>query len=988
MTETLEEAKRIGTGELRSWISDAGELRKGAELYDKGQLLNLSRHRAKLFCDAKGSGASPYKVMITYADKPIPTFKAQCSCPAAVRGRGRGGFCKHGAALMVAWARAPESFLVSNGPAPGAVASSAASTGASASPGAASPGAPKRNEVKKGKVSAQELMRAGVEQVGTLVRELGVAGVASLSEEREEQVQLLGQTLRENRLRRLSARTIELGQLLGAARTSGATVMPGRYTGLLADLLLTARKLEKHLGGEPLEDRHVEELIGKTWQKGDRVPVRDLQLVEYAFITKTTSDGFVVRESRFFDIASGLHHSEKQILPAAIARRTEPKPSRAGYLLAGARGTTFPGFAPHRIDFDDLGDGRLLDPSVYAAMVEKALPGAGAALAALQEHRKDIFAPDRMPVALRVDALLFRGNRLEAVDDQGNTLHLPEDQALEERLAGALHAGKLRALVGDMGIDAALATLWPAAAIIEGPLGLELRGVMDADGERKVALEGSAWVVAARAAGISGAAIALGEVREELADLFLGGLSGLTARRTEPLALRLEELGLSKQAALLRTLALKPEPSERLDDFIKLYQVLEIALVRLTAAAHVDRATVVAVPTYAGVYVHPPEELLEPGEVTRRRAQGTLNRYQAAIHYARYYEALPPEALVTSIFPIWADGAAAPHVMAAFASRPEEGIEAAAKALSVTTARMARITAVRVLEGVGLASVKDRQRATFAANAELMLRQISRESRDGGVRALARAALDAIEVAQVGSDVTVRRRKLDEQRQVEDLCRELLTAPKREERLEALRQLEHLGIATAIPAIRQAFWSDASTLVRDDACHVLAMLGDSQMVEVFVRMLASRAEDEHSARVAAQALGLLGDVRGLDELLSAYAEGYKPGIMMDAIRRFGPVALEPLVALVEARPEIATRQAALSALQALDDKELADFLTARLKARRGQADLPEKAQISLRLAEVHVYTRRAVASVVKELLAGEETPDALRASRNARKVLG
>jgi len=957
MAGAAAEVKRIGVGELRAFVSDKAELQKGTKLYDDGFLSNLARYQNKLFCDAKGSGASPYKVTVTYTEKPTPGFKSQCSCPAR---KFQSALCKHGAALMVAWARAPESFLVSEGP-PGG--------GEAASGGAA------KREVKKGKVSTQELMRTGVEQVCTLVRELGVAGVASLSHDRVDQLQTLGQTLRENRLRRLSARAIDLAQQLAAVAAPGGAVRATAYTGLMADLLLTARKLEKHLAGEALEDRHVEELIGKTWQKSDRKPVTDLQLVEYSFSTRTTSDDFVIRESRFLDLATGNHYSEKQIVPAFMAKRGDPKPSRAGQLLAGARGTTFPGFAPFRIDFDDLGDKKPIDSGVLEVMVDKALPDVGAALAALQEHRKDVFAPDLLPVALRASTLLFRGSRLEALDDTGHALHLPEDQALEERIAGSLHDGKLRALLGDVGIDAALPTLWPVAAIIQGPLGLELRAVVEPGAPRRGPLEGSAWAAAARAAGMSPAAIALGEVREELADAFVTGLAGLGPRVTDPLAARLRELGLEKQAALLQGIAQKPEPEGRIDDFIKLYQVLEIALVRLAGAAHVDRDKLVQVPTYESVFVEQPPEPLPPAEVTRRRAQGAMNRYQAAVHYARHYEALPPEELAANIFPIWADGAAAPYIARAFASRPEEGLLAVERSLQSNAGRTARMTAVRVLQAIGGRTADD------------ILSGIVRQSKDAGLRAMALDALDTL-VAQKLGPKAVQQRRAKALEQVEELSRALLTAPRLDERISALHQLEAVGNRAAIPAIRQAFWGDASQKVRTEAAHSLALLGDTDMVEVFVRMLAARGEDESQAKVAAQALGLLGDVRGLNELLAAYADGYKPGMVVEAIRAFGPVALEPLVELVEVRPEIAKRQAALDTLRALDDKELAECLLGRLKAREGAPDLAEKAQVYLKVADVHVYTKRQVAHAVLEMLGKEVSPPALAAARMARRALG
>src|SRR5262249_3817111 len=101
---------RIGAVELRTFISDAGELQKGTLIFDSGGLSNLARYQSKLFCDAKGSSPAPYKVTITFNGAPAPEFKARCSCPAAFKRP----FCKHAAALLVAWARAPESFVVSD----------------------------------------------------------------------------------------------------------------------------------------------------------------------------------------------------------------------------------------------------------------------------------------------------------------------------------------------------------------------------------------------------------------------------------------------------------------------------------------------------------------------------------------------------------------------------------------------------------------------------------------------------------------------------------------------------------------------------------------------------------------------------------------------------------------------------------------------------------------------------------------------------------
>ena len=60
-------------------------------------------------------------------------------------------------------------------------------------------------------------MKQGAERVTTLVRELAVSGIAAAGSDRVDQVRQLGEALRENRLRRLSARTLELSRMIEIA---------------------------------------------------------------------------------------------------------------------------------------------------------------------------------------------------------------------------------------------------------------------------------------------------------------------------------------------------------------------------------------------------------------------------------------------------------------------------------------------------------------------------------------------------------------------------------------------------------------------------------------------------------------------------------------------------------------------------------------------------------------------------------------------------
>lgn len=934
----------LGLPDLRRIVGDPEELGKGVVVYDRGALVHLARHGGKLYGEASGSGATAYRVSIAFDDK--GAAKGRCSCMAA---RSR-PFCKHAAGLLVAWAQAPASFAVSDGP----------------PPGAEEGGPPRRRAVKTGKTDASALMRAGALRVETMVRDLAATGVASLTGARVDEMRSVAGGLRESMLRRLSARMLDLAEVVEPAARRAA-IDAGRFAEVMCDALLTVRKIEKHLAGEALESRYVEELIGKTWRKNDREPVAGLDLVEYGFAVHKTADDFVIRESRFFDIAGGAHYTEKQILPAMIARRTEPKKSHAGQVLRNTAASAYPGFAPRRLDLDRH-DAEPLGEAALEALVERALPDVGAALAAFQDHRKDVFAPDRLPVAVRVDTLLATGARARWLDAGGNALCVPPGEDLTEALATGLRGERLVAILGDVDLDAALPTLSPLALVVRGELGLEL-GVL-----REYARGGSSGGSTpgiARAAGASTAAVSLAEVRSELADALVAGLAMATPRVIDPLSGRLRELGLDKPAALLAGLPARADAEARFDDFVKVYQVLGLALLRLAGAAQVDRSTLARVPTFESVAVVEPGERIPPREVARRVAAGQLGRWDAAVLYARWYEAIPPDELAASIYPTWADGTAGPYVARAFASRGQQAIAAAERALASARGRVARMTAVRVLGAVG------------GARAEALLEKAVK-SDDLGLRALARETLQGLLVARgaLAREVALERRQR-EARTVASMGSTIVDASRWEMRVGRIDDLMRLGGSRlAIPALRTAFLTDPASAVREAAALALARLGDTEIVERLVSLLARRHQPagDAGAKLAARALGVLGDVRGLDELLAAYAEAWKPGIVAEALRSFGPAALEPMLDLLEARPELARRKAALEAVQEMPPDDLAATMIARLAGSLA----PAAFYLKLLAPEPLASARAAVADAVRARL---PDPPASREEKALRKLV-
>ena len=953
------DAPKISLTELRGFISDAGELTKGTQIADSGALQNLARHELKLFGEAKGSGQAPYRVSLTFGDN-VGDLKARCTCMAA---RSR-PFCKHAAALLVAWARSPESFVVSDAP-----------------PVSDAPA--RKKSVKTGKASGTDLMAHGVERVATLVRELAVTGIAAAGLDRVEQVRQLGEGLRENRLRRLSARTLELSQMLEAAVSRRGHVDAVAYADLLSDMLLTARKLEKHLAGEALEDRYVEELIGKSWRKTDRSPVEGLDLVEYAFLARVTADDFVIRESRFVDLQSGTHYSEKQILPAFMAKRSEPKRSYAQSLLQGAAGGRYPGFPPHRLDLDVVPSPAPLSAAHMSTILERAHANVSSALTAFQEHRRDVFAPDSFPVTLRAERLVADEGRFRVADAVGDALHVPLDPRLDEMFSLLLRRGRLLAVMGEMMLDGILATLVPMALVIDtadGPELMSLSGTtMPAPRPRHVQTNDTsagapAWLEEARRAGVPATAVALGEVRLEMADALITGLAGLTPRMTEPLVSRLTDLGLDKPAAVLSELPAKADPADRLDGFVKVHQIAGLALVRLAGATTIDTSNLERLPRAESIVIRRPSAVLTPDELLAARLEGKLSRYEAAWHRGKHFESLSIDELLTEWPSTWGDGEAAPHIAQTVVPTGERAVTVAREVLADTVAgQTAQLTALRVLTSIGsptaMAIVKQAASAKRATPLVRSRASIATGHEKRGWRALVPFVGDA--VASIADPID-----------------QLTTATDKDSRVSALEALERHADERAIPAVRQAWLSDPAQDVRAKAATTLGILGDSESVETFIAAFRNRATAAKEAKGALAALAALGDVRAVPDILQALIENWGGPLPAEALLGIGVPALESVMTLVTSRPDLAQRKSLQDfVLKISSSSQTGRLLCKRMSGTLDASDGAERAAALLKLSAESEPLRQVLAQQILARITTPSTKSEKALARAAQQAL-
>jgi len=78
---------------------------RGEDYYERGAIINPIRQGRTLRAECEGSQYEPYQVTVELDKEGIAD--AYCSCP-----YDWGGYCKHIVALLLAWVRDPEEFVV------------------------------------------------------------------------------------------------------------------------------------------------------------------------------------------------------------------------------------------------------------------------------------------------------------------------------------------------------------------------------------------------------------------------------------------------------------------------------------------------------------------------------------------------------------------------------------------------------------------------------------------------------------------------------------------------------------------------------------------------------------------------------------------------------------------------------------------------------------------------------------------------------------
>jgi hypothetical protein len=370
-------------------------------------------------------------------------------------------------------------------------------------------------------------------------------------------------------------------------------------------------------------------------------------------------------------------------------------------------------------------------------------------------------------------------------------------------------------------------------------------------------------------------------------------VSSVTERAVGPLVERLRELGLGKPAEVLEGVPRKAE-GERLEDVIRVHQVLGVAVIRLVGTTRVERDGLVSVPSCESVMVPAPARWLDLEETARARVAGELDRWTALAHAGRALGEVPTRTLFEEIHPWWSHAWLSPLVAERVAREP--GVTERARAVlgDARAGRTARQTAIRVL---------------VAADPAQAARHVAQVLGKDGDLALGGLALELIdEVRERAGDADAASARRERRLIASDLVRGLRNAASAQDRRRAAYALGDLATEDGAAALRQAWRTDRSQDVRDAAAISLGRRCDPDTIDTFVQIL-SRRDDDRAARAAALGLGQAGDVRGVAALVDALAAGWKPTIVADALRHAGRVALPALRAAVAAHAPLARRKA-------------------------------------------------------------------------------
>jgi len=432
--------KPLKESEIKA-LCQADDFVNGEPYFRQGKVTDTWQTETSLHAAVAGSGSKPYQVSVTLHEG---NLVPHCTCPA----HRRRPYCKHVAAVLVAWARVPERFVMGEAPA------------------VLKPQSQVRR-ARQPKADTRQVQAEGLDKVEELLVELATYGLLSLSEAQVTRVNDLAHIVESHKLRRLARLVGQLGATLQAALATQKQLDEAAYAELLNDTWLTLQATRRALEDPAADPQLLDELVGKTWHESDLERREGERLVELAYESVTLDTGFTVDTSFLLSLTSGTLYTEKLITPIQLKKQPR-KPSYTGR-LEGTLGI-YPGPEPRRV--------KLLDMAPEAPLTDadwqQAAACAGRSVAELFRHFQAVVAN---PLAAPEDYAFFAPARIfvdgpgvHLLDDTGQAIPLAEGW----RVLGALTRQPVVAIFGRLAVaDGALhltplglVTAPPAAALV------------------------------------------------------------------------------------------------------------------------------------------------------------------------------------------------------------------------------------------------------------------------------------------------------------------------------------------------------------------------------------------------------------------------------------------------------------------------------------------------------------------------------------------
>ncbi|MDW8065283.1 MAG: SWIM zinc finger family protein [Anaerolineae bacterium] len=410
--------RRLSDTEVRQLCGESS-FKAGMKYLQEQRVLKTARTEERLFAEVEGSDTT-YRVTIAIKDEEVIPY---CECPAARRHP----FCKHVAAVLIAWAQSPERFLVSESEVPPRI---------------------QRVRAKRTKASREEVIEAGLKTAEAFMIDLCRRGLVAATLERLKALADIEANLQAYKLRRLSRGATGLKMEIQRAIQDPEAFQIPRYAERLKDLWFTARAIRRYLEGALADERLAEDLIGKTWRDSDLEERRDLDLLELAYESRETETGFRVDASYLICIGEdtsgqpalkGQILREVKIVPLHRADLQEAPKPRYDHPLRAVRAGLYPGYPPRRIKFFQTAP----CPLGLSESIAQAIEHAERSIAALwQKFLEDTiqpFSPTERLALIAPRGILASVEGLALVDSEGTWAPLDPDTPPAVQIAWMKH---------------------------------------------------------------------------------------------------------------------------------------------------------------------------------------------------------------------------------------------------------------------------------------------------------------------------------------------------------------------------------------------------------------------------------------------------------------------------------------------------------------------------------------------------------------------